>query len=149
METKAYQKPRSEARARYYKPASERRISRSHTLPAKETKPGKSAKERLVFQATICGGFLALLLFINVINLEFTNSIIAWVGRNITHDVFSEEGSWIDSLLDIFNSTDDSIEVNQPQMGAENPADFFRIDENILRDINSTVETDVYLENNR
>ena len=116
----------------------------------------KGFKERFVFQAIICGGFLALLLFINMVDSGFTNAITGWVERNISYDMLAGrdgEGGLIDSIMGFFNNTDnetqstDYLDAFMPQMGSQNSADFFRIDENILREINSAV--DIYYENNR
>jgi len=135
---------------------------------AKEKTP-RTFKERIVLQATICGGILAILLFFNIIDTGFTNSVTSWIDRNISFNMLAEEGGiggWMDSVLSIFRDddiVDDAImpyfEVHNERSGTNviplqietppqaNTIDSSRVDENILREINETV--DVYYENNR
>ena len=146
--------PRSNARSRYRrpggKPGTARRTVNEKTTPS-------TFKERIVLQATICGGLLAVLLFINIIDSDFTNSVTGWIDRNISYDMLAEEGGvggWVDSVLGIFgNDGEDEVlpyfeayhygaEVNatEPVFVAPpiqaNTVDSSRIDENILREIN-------------
>ena len=151
------QRPRSEARIKYYKPAGH--SARRSPGSAKEKRSKSSFKERIIFQATICGGFLALLLFFNIVDSGPTNTVTGWVNRNLSYDMLAEHGGfvpWVNSLLAIFNNSEpDDTEYRQvyspqatenPPITPDNP-DISRIDENILREINSMV--DVYYENNR
>ncbi|MCL2397402.1 MAG: hypothetical protein FWC93_04975 [Defluviitaleaceae bacterium] len=158
-------RPRSEARIRYYKPPNARR----RQPPQQEKKPTTGFREHLVFQAIICGGFLAVLLFLNIVDSSPTNAVTGWISRNISHDMLAEEGGvggWLNSVFGIFdndqadypaehyetyghqmateNTTERVVSVNHTE--ADGPYDS-RVDENILREIESLV--DVYYENNR
>ena len=170
--------PRSNARARYSKSAgagNRQGARRTHggdyrrRKQAEKTKSPMSFKQRIVFQAIICGGFLAVLLFFNVADTNFTNGVMNWIDRNISYDMLAEEGGvggWVDSVLSIFGNDIadeaaeaqlyyyeafyDDINVNAvPAQRAPqtNTTDSSRVDENILREINSLV--DIYYENNR
>jgi len=163
--------PRSNARSRYRKPAERQGVAKSSNYTRKSTPSEKTPstfKERLILQATICGGFLAVLLFFNIIDSGFTNSVTGWIDRNISYDMLAEEGGiggWVDSVVSLFGNdaadtvdADDgalpyfeaiheSIEVDaviQPQTETTpaNAADSSRVDENILHEIDSAV--DVY-----
>ena len=149
--------PRSNARSRYRKPVGTRSggNTRRDSGTNEKTTP-TTFKERIILQATICGGLLAVLLFFNIVDSGFTNSVTGWIDRNISYDMLAEEGGiggWVDSVLGIFgnDSEDDALpyfevyydgaEVNTaipmltelpPQA---NTIDSSRIDENILREI--------------
>ena len=153
--------PRSDARLRYGRASSRQGITRSsghvRNSAVHEKKPPATFKEKIVFQATICGGFLAVLLFFNIIDSSFTNSVTGWINRNISYNMLSEEdgiGGWVDSVMSIFNNNDmdDSLpqhyeafregeEINAvlplqtELLFPANTIDSSRIDENILRDI--------------
>jgi len=167
--------PRSNARSRYRKPAEGRATARAdyarRNNATNEATTASTFKERIVFQATICGGFLAVLLFFNIIDTGFTNGVMSWIEHNIAFDMLAEEGGvggWVDSVMGIF-SNDDAQEVSphyeavyedtgiQPniELPAQiettetfqpNTVDSSRVDENILREIESIV--DVYYESN-
>ena len=158
---RGHPRPQSEARVRYYKPRRDAGTrTRRYAARSAQEKTGSNFKARMVFQATICGGFLALLLFFNIIDTGFTNAVTGWIEQSISFDMLAEEGGvvgWVNSLLGIFENDEQAApahyEVYMPYTGAgiENPAeaasDFSRIDESILREINSRV--DIYYENNR
>ena len=149
-----YQRGRTEARVRYYKPAASRT---SRAMPEKTSRT--NFKARLVFQATICGGFLALLLFFNIIDTNFTNAVTGWIDRNISYDMLAEEGGVggrINNLLGIFVNDESAYyeaymtagETETAMPEAQTPGtEASGIDESILREINDRV--DVYYENNR
>ena len=162
--------PRSNARSRYGRPAAGKQgAARSRgdyrrRGQEEETKPHMSFRQRVILQAIICSGLLAILLFFNIMDTTFTNNVMGWVDRNISYDMLAEEGGiggWMDSVLGIFNN-DVVEEVSGPYHetfynGAEaepiqitpqaNTVDSSRVDENILREINETV--DIYYESNR
>ena len=159
------QYPRSNARSRYGKsagrPAAARRTGYARRGNAGEKPAAPSSfKERTIFQAIICGGFLAVLLFFNIIDTGFTNSVTDWINRNISYDMLAQEGGiggWVDSVLGIFNNENDTADVATPTYyetryyegtGTDaipaqtitprtNTVDSSRVDENILREINS------------
>jgi len=125
---------RSEARARYSKVAGRQTTARRDN----RKKSPMFFKERLIFQAIICGGFLAILLFFNIVDSNFTNGVTGWIDRNISYNM----------LMGIFGDDDtDYIETFQEVPPAPIQTDSSRVDENILHQINSAV--DVYYENNR
>ena len=155
--------PRSNARSRYRRPVGKQGVTRSGDRGRRDSGTNKKTtpstfKERIVFQATICGGLLAVLLFFNIIDSGFTNNVTDWIDRNISYDMLAEEGGiggWVDSVLGIFGN--DGAEEGLPYFevyhyGAEantaepvfvapppiqaNTIDSSRIDENILREIN-------------
>ena len=150
---------RSEARIRYSKRPQEqnfRRYSREQ-----EKKPAQGFKERLIFQATICGGLLAVMLFLNIVDNAFTNSIMSWIGTSVSYDMLAESGgaeNWLNSIIDFFDSSTPEVDLEHnetflpllntpaPQSGT-NSINLNRIDENILNEINNTI--DIYYENNR
>ena len=144
---------RSAARVRYYKPAGAQHARRKQTM-RQEKKPATGFKERMVFQAIVCGGLLAMVLFFNIIDTAPTNAVADWINTNISYDMLAEEdgaGGWVNSILGIFNNDEAGGAENYGQeTAAENPAeqaapvvgtetsdpDVSRIDENILREIN-------------
>ena len=137
-------RPRSEARARYYKPAAGNFARRTHTDASRG-----GFKERFVLQAIICGGFLAVLLFFNVVDTNFTNAVTGWIERNIAFDMLAEDDApgWINTIVEVFSGEDNFHFEAVPAYHADDSmADDFRIDENILHEINAAV--DVYYENN-
>jgi len=90
---------------------------------------------------------------------------MGWIDRNISYDMLVEEGGvggWMDSVLGIFGN-DVADEAPLPYYGSlyegtdaapaqiitpqANTIDSSRVDENILREINETV--DIYYEINR
>jgi hypothetical protein len=124
---------RSQARIQYYKPKPEgydiynshgsyRRPA--HTSRQKHT---KSWRERAVLQAIICGGFLAVLLFFNVVDSAFTNGVMGWVDRNLSYSLFTEDdgvGSWALRLVSIFqNGGGDAVEGDVPELNDTIPVD--------------------------
>ena len=161
---------RSEARNRYASTGSRHtyRTSQQYKRPDKSTsgKGFKGYKERIIFQAIICGGFLAVVLFFNIVDSAPTNAVTAWIDRNISYDMLTEEdgiGAWMDSVISFFGGeradegTGQSVNFIEHQ-DAFSPGertipsdagttDSSRIDENILREIEETV--DIYYENNR
>jgi len=167
---------RSAARARYYKPAatteniSYQRRFYKQPQAEQQNRSAKSIKQKIVFQAIICGGFLAVLLFANIIDTPATNSFAAWISRNIQRDLVSEEGGiggFINSITAFFGSnteesdSTDEIDVYNPQPQSlrpnVNPAtntsltanpNRSRIDESLLQKINEMIENDAYLINN-
>ena len=103
--------PRSNARSRYRRPVSRQDIARSSSYARRNTASQKVSpatfKERIVLQATICGSFLAVLLFFILIDSGFTNGVTDWINRNISYDMLAEEGGvggWVDSVLGIFGN---------------------------------------------
>ena len=165
--TKAY--PRSNARARYGKATGGQATTRVHggyrrRSQEEVVRPVMPFKQRIIFQAIICGCFLAVLLFFNIMDTSFTNGVMSWIDRNISYDMIAEEGGisgWMDSVMGIFdNEAVDEMPLqnyNALYEGTEivpiqatpqaNTVDSSRVDENILRDISSAV--DMYYENNR
>ena len=166
---------RSEARIRYYKSASgayahgssgnqntytRSRKSRTETASKNQKKESKTWKERILFQAIICGALLAVLLFFNVVDSAFTNGVTDWVDRNLTQNIFNEDGGFGSWLGNIFGN-DDAAEYtdvygpdgNLPQLHQtlplpaemDLPTDSW-IDEAILYEIQN--EIDIYFENN-
>jgi len=161
---------RSEARNRYSSTGSRHayRYGHQHKKPGKSTadKSLRGYKERIVFQAIICGGFLAVVLFFNIVDSAPTNAVTAWIDRNISYNMLTEEegiGAWMDSVISFFGGDRAYEDVRQDINPIEyhdafNPAelsvpadagttDSSRIDENILREIEEAV--DIYYENNR
>jgi len=148
-------KSRSEARARYYKAGNKQYIPRSVKAAgeSEQSKPKAGMKERMVLQACICGGILAILLLFSVVDSEITNTVTNWIGRNISRDMLGELG--IFGMNDGEDANGEAIE-RQPMQGfapnaetlAEPPSPRdSRIDEGILREIRSRI--DVYYETNR
>ena len=154
------ERPRSDVRARYYKPAESDYRRRAQ---AQEKSPRTGFRERFVFQAIICGGFLALLLFFNIIDTNFTNNVTGWIEHNIAFDMLAEDGGiggWVDNIVGFFGNEDTQNEPGAqydvpPQFDIQavpyapitNTPSSSHIDENILREIDASV--DVYLENNQ
>jgi len=108
--------PRSNARSRYRRPDAATRsghIRRNIGRAANEKIAPSTFKERLIFQATICGGFLAVLLFFNIIDTDFTNGVTGWIEQNIAFDMLAEDGGvgdWVGSVLGIFgNDAEDNM----------------------------------------
>ena len=138
---------RSQARARYA-PAGPRPASRpSRPRPPLKQPEIRTWRERAIFQAIICGGFLAVLLVFNVIDSTLTNNVTAWVDRNLSYDIFAEDGvgGWTDRLLGIFNNdtpTPDYADIEPfPQApaiptGTSNTPDSW-IDPGVLEEIHS------------
>ncbi|MDR2183206.1 MAG: hypothetical protein LBE55_03440 [Clostridiales bacterium] len=165
---RSYPRSGSGARARYGRagrPSTARGGGYARRSGASEkTAPRYSFRQRIVFQATICGGFLAVLLFFNIVDTGFTNSVTGWIDRNISYDMLAEEGGiggWVNSVMGIFgNDAEDEapyyevlyedagagVFPEQTEMPQANTIDSSRIDENILREIETMV--DVYYENN-
>jgi len=158
--------PRSNARSQYRKPEGRPGTARSNYArknSANKKVPPSTFKERTIFQATICGGFLAVLLFFNIIDTSFTNAVTGWIDHNISYDMLAEEGGiggWVDSVLGIFgnggeNDIQPTYEVlydgagagfaapvmsEQLPPAAANTVDSSRVDENILREIETAVD---------
>ena len=134
---------RSEARARYSK-TNNQRAAHSRNTHSKETKSsnkpeGKTWRERVVFQAIICGSFLAVMLLFNIVDSDFTNNITGWVNRNITTDIFTEDGGmavWMENVLGFFNNAIESVEMLVPE-NTTNPAEMpdTWVDESILTEL--------------
>lgn len=147
---------RSSARIRYSKSPQTTAAPRRRTTPNEPQT--KTWRERMLFQAIICGGFLALLLLFNVLDTPLTNNVASWVEENLAYNILHEDGgvgAWADRLLGIFGSDDTAspnvIETFAPitvpvNIPAETPHDSW-IDENLLRELHETI--DVYYENNR
>ena len=159
--------PRSNARSRYRRPESGQSRLQRCSYPRKGSTNEKTIspttfKEKIVFQAIICGGFLAILLFFNIIDSGFTNNVTDWIYRNISFDMLAEEngvGGWVDSILGIFGNDVNDTEHPLPHYeiihdGTEagvmpvqiqplpqaNTIDSSRIDESILREIEAMGE---------
>jgi len=147
------QRPRSEARARYYKPSSDTYSRRRHeTEKAEKT----SFQERFTLQAIICGGFLALLLLFNIVDSSFTNNITGWIEQNLSYDMLAEEdgvGGWVNAISAFFadegHPQEPGIHYETPPQAEATPMphvdtnsspDTSRIDENILHEINTAVD---------
>jgi len=171
------QTPRSPARARYYKPAAQRplRTQRSGNAAARQSGEANTnanshvgLSQRMALQAIICGGVLAVMLMLNIINTPPTDAATAWVAHNISRDMLTEIESegWLGDIIGFFGGNneiaDDTdavptaaytpTDVETPAPNEATPADAAnpnasRIDENIMREIMSAV--DVYYENNR
>jgi len=164
--------PKSNARSRYRKPADSRQMTTRRTAERQKAAASPSGfRERLVLQATICGGFLAVLLFFNIIDTNFTNSVMGWMEHNISYDMLAEEGSargWVNSVVEFFADEPqeaggqpgyeavleetgpgaNSVQTETaPEVVPINTTDSSRVDENILLEIDSTI--DVYYESNR
>lgn len=128
----------SQARLKYSKsPASPALRTRQPANPPKN----RSWRERLIFQATICGGFLAVLLLFNIVDTAFTNQITDWTSRNLSYNILNEEGgvaSWMDGVLSIFRNDDGTtygaspIPTSHPGAGG---LDDSWIDEGVLDEI--------------
>ncbi|MDR2167928.1 MAG: hypothetical protein LBE35_08795 [Clostridiales bacterium] len=130
---------RTQARVRYNKSAPYRRAKPT------QQKSEKTWRERIVVQAIICGGFLAVLLAFNIVDSAFTNGVTNWVERNLAFDIFADEdgvGSWTDRVLSIFENDDaptiEHAEGHDPMQtipeGSLAPGDSW-IDESILDDL--------------
>jgi len=154
--TKDY--PRSNARSRYRRSEGRSGEARGGSYARKNTPENEKApasfKERTVLQATICGGFLAVLLFFNIIDSGFTNGVTDWIDRNISYDMLAEEGGvggWVASVLGIFGNDEEAeaqlyyeathedapvvpMQRIEPPAGV-NTVDSSRVDENILNEI--------------
>ncbi|MCL2854650.1 MAG: hypothetical protein FWE21_03430 [Defluviitaleaceae bacterium] len=140
--------PRSNARERYA--VTNRNTPRPRPMPRRPRPSLKQPqirtwKERALFQGIICGGFLAVLLVFNILDTNLTNNVTAWVDRNLSYDIFAEDGvgSWTDRLLSIFNTnqpaTTDYADAETPSGTAPTPTTAPTpntwIDESILEEI--------------
>jgi len=151
---------RSAARMRYSTGATvpSRFQSTNRRQPAPHRSKEKTWRERMAFQAIVCGGFLALLLLFNVLDTPLTNNVTNWVEQNLSYNILHEDGgvgAWADRLLGIFSNDDTPITVetfvpttivpvNIPP--ADSPDDSW-IEQNLLRELNEA--PDIYYENNR
>ncbi|MCL2236137.1 MAG: hypothetical protein FWB98_06835, partial [Defluviitaleaceae bacterium] len=98
---------RSEARARYARAGVSRPTAAVGRPRPRLKEPNlKTWKERALFQGIICAGFLGVLLVFNIIDSAPTNAVTAWVDRNLSYDIFAEDGvgGWTERLLAIFNN---------------------------------------------
>jgi len=148
--------PRSEARARYTRnPATpvrsgggvaHARVANRKPRPRLREPQLRTWKERALFQGIICAGFLAVLLVFNIIDSAPTNAVTAWMDRNLSYDIFAEDGvgGWTDRLLAIFNNdptpTDYADVTPTPATPTSTPATTTPnswVDESILEEINS------------
>jgi len=155
---------RSAARIRYSKQPSAAGANASRPRQPRGAKNAENKvrtwRERMVFQAIICGAFLAALLLFNVLDTPLTNNVSNWVEQNLSYNILHEDGglaAWADRVLGIFGNGYDMSEpavvdtfsptITVPlNIPAQSPSDSW-IDENILRQLNE--EADVYYENNR
>lgn len=145
---------RSPARIRYSKPAGAYQPRRA--MPARgrnNDAPRLGFRERVLVQAMICGGVLAVLLVFNLVNNAFTNTATAWVSRNISHNLIADAPLIVDDWMNRFLGREEyepevipvfeqtAPAVNQP---ISSPPE--RIDENMLEQIRN--RPDPYLLNN-
>lgn len=159
LKTQTLTQPHSEMRARYTRNpttsarpgagiGSARSLNRN-TRPRLKEPQLKTWKERALFQGIICAGFLAILLVFNIIDSAPTNAVTAWMDRNLSYDIFAEDGvgSWTDRLLAIFNNDPapaDYADINPtpatPTTTTTTTTPNSWVDESILEEINADNE---------
>jgi len=133
---------RSEARARYARTGVSRPPAATKRPRPRLKEPNlKTWRERALFQGIICAGFLGILLVFNIIDSAPTNAVTAWVDRNLSYDIFAEDGvgGWTDRLLAIFNNeapAPDYADVTPaPAAPLSAPVPNSWVDESVLEEI--------------
>ena len=132
----------SKARARYARTnVSRHRQATKRPRPRLKEPNLKTWKERALFQGIICASFLGILLVFNIIDSAPTNAVTAWVDRNLSYDIFAEDGvgGWTDRLLAIFNNdapAPDYADVTPaPAAPVSSPTPNSWVDESVLEEI--------------